>query len=184
MRRSFHRTLALLITFSTAAQAESLLVQREPTIVYEGRSTISAQPYYQRLKRKDATGSSMVAVPDGAGVLPLEERLPLSPSQLLVGRPDMQTVPDLVTPLFVMGMDEASLTWFSRAAGGLADIGARGVVVQANRLDHWRELQQQARTIGIDLMLMEGDSLAQGYGIRTYPVVLMSPELAQKGMHE
>jgi len=83
-----------------------------------------------------------------------------------------------------MGMDEVSLNWFSRAAQGLAEIGARGLVVQANQLANWKELQNRARDIGIDLMLLDGDSLAQGYGIRTYPMVLMSPALAGKGSHE
>ena len=183
MRPGIHCSLAALLIVSATVQAESLLVQRQPTVVYEGRNTIPAHPYYRRLKRKDAAGTR-VAVPDGVGVRPLEQRLPLSSTRLAPGPPGVHTAAGLFTPIFVMGMDEASLTWFALAAAGLADIGARGVVVQANRLDHWRALQQQARTIGIELMLMQGDSLAQGYGIRTYPVVLMSPALAQKGMHE
>ena len=101
-----------------------------------------------------------------------------------MGQPALQTVPGLVTPLFVMGMDAVSLTWFARAAQGLADIGARGLVVQADQLAPWKALQTQARDIGIDLMLLEGDSLAQGYGLTTYPTVLVSPALAQAGFRE
>jgi len=184
MPRSAILSLLMLVIFGVEAQTDPLLLQQQPTVVYEGRSTISAMPYFQRLKRKDATDRSIAVAPMGAGVLPLEERLPLSPSQLVVGRPEMKTVPGLVTPLFVMGMDEVSLDWFSRAATGLADIGARGVVVQANRRDHWHALQLQAQSAGLDLMLLEGDSLAQGYDISTYPTVLMSPELARSGRHE
>jgi hypothetical protein len=83
-----------------------------------------------------------------------------------------------------MGMDEVSLTWFSEAAQGLVDIGARGIVVQAPSTSTWLDLQGKAREAGIDLMLLEGDSLAQGYGITTYPVVLVDPVLAGEAAHE
>ena len=185
MQPSVVRYLPLLLMLSVEGQADTLVVQQQPIIVYEGSSTLSAQPYYQRLKTKQAeSGPALGSAPGGAGLLALEARLPLSPTQLTVGQPALQTVPGLVTPLFVMGMDAVSLTWFARAAQGLADIGARGLVVQADQLAPWKALQTQARDIGIDLMLLEGDSLAQGYGLTTYPTVLVSPALAQAGFRE
>ena len=33
-------------------------------------------------------------------------------------------------------------------------------------------------------MLLDGDAIAAGYGISTYPRVLMSPALAGRGAHE
>lgn len=184
MRFSAAGLISSLMIFGTSLQADSQFVQQQLTVVYAGPNTLPAQPYYRRLKTKAKSEPAMGSAPAGAGVLALGQRLPLSSTQLTVGQPAMQIVPGLVTPVFVMGMDEASLTWFTLAADGLTDIGARGVVVQASRLDHWRALQQQARSIGIDLMLMQGDALASGYGIRTYPMVLMSPELAARGAHE
>ena len=65
-----------------------------------------------------------------------------------------------------------------RAAADLADINARGVVVQADRPVEWQRLQQHAAALGIDLMLLDGDSLADGYRISTYPVVIVSPQRA------
>ncbi len=184
MRPRAPRYLTLLLMLNVEGQANTLVVQQQPIIVYQGASTLSAQPYYQRIERKETSGRAMGSAPAEAGLLALEARLPLSPTQLTVGRPAMQTVPGLVTPLFVMGMDEVSLTWFTRAAQGLADIGARGLVVQADQLAPWKALQTRARDIGIDLMLLEGDSLAQGYGLTTYPTVLVNPALAQAGFRE
>lgn len=178
MRPSISGLFTAVLFLSAGAQANTLVVQQQPTVVYTGPRTVSAQPYYNRIKTTGESGPVLESVPAGAGALALEERLPLSSTQLVVGRPAIKTVPGLTTPLFVMGMDEISLNWFSRAAQGLADIGARGIVVQVNHLAAWREFQHRARDIGIDLMLLSGDSLAQGYGIHTYPTVLMSPALA------
>jgi integrating conjugative element protein (TIGR03765 family) len=83
-----------------------------------------------------------------------------------------------------MGMDPQSLTWFQQAADGLVEIGARGIVVQASNQSDWLDLQHKARQAGIDLMLLEGDALAQGYGITTYPVILIDPKTAEEGDHE
>lgn len=187
MRPSATLSVWAPLLLAGSAQAQMVLSQQQPTVVYEGRGTISAQPYYKRLERSDTDetgGAVRVAAPTGAGILALEDRLPLSPTHLSVGNPGMRTVPGLITPLFIMGMDEVSLTWFARAVEGLADIGARGIVVQASDRSAWRDLHSRARKAGIDLMLLDGDAIAAGYGISTYPSVLMSPALAGRGAHE
>ena len=54
MQPSASRTLMVLLILSVEGQADTLVVQQQPIIVYEGSSTLSAQPYYQRLKTKQA----------------------------------------------------------------------------------------------------------------------------------
>ena len=173
----------LFITiFCAAAQASELTIQRQPTVVYESQSTVSAWPYFKRLE--GAAANPAVHMPEGAGVKPMTEQLPLTPSQLKVGKPDIKIQEGQVIPLFIMGMDTVSLNWFTKAAVGLAEIGARGVVVQADKQHEWQSLQGQASAMGIDLILLAGDSLAQGYEIDTYPMVIVSPELAREGLDE
>ena len=168
--------LCCLVT-SVFVQADALTVRNTPLVVHDGNSTIPALSYYQRLT-SEAASSSTIAAPAGASRLSLEARLPLIPSQLTVGQPTLHTLEGQMTPLFIMGLDAVSLAWFDQAAPGLGDIGARGVVVQADRLAAWRRLQRQAADRGIDLMLLDGDALADGYGISTYPVVIVSPQQA------
>jgi len=170
------------LLLSGTAHAELLIAPRQPTVVYEGPSTIPTWPYFQRLQPD--TQSSNLTMPEGTQNLSLEDRLPLQTKRLSVGRPQMKTAPGITTPLFVMGMDPISLAWFQQAAGGLIELGARGIVVQANNQSDWLDLQNKARQAGIDLMLLEGDALAQGYGITTYPVVLIDPKTAGEGDHE
>ena len=173
----------LVLTLSVLTQAQDLVIQRQPTVVYEGLSTVVATRYYKRMERQD-TELSTVEAPAGAGVTSVDQQLPLSTPALKVGRPTMQVQEGQVVPLFVMGMDSVSLNWFSEAAPGLAEIGARGVVVQAERRSDWLTLQQQAKRLGIDLMLLSGASLAAGYDIDTYPIVIVSPALAEEGVGE
>ena len=173
----------LLLALSTLTQAQDLVIQRQPTVVYEGHSTVVATRYYKRMERQD-TEPSNVEAPAGAGVTSMAQQLPLISSALQVGRPTMQVQDGQVVPLFVMGMDSVSLNWFREAAQGLADMGARGVVVQAERRSDWLSLQQQAKRLGIDLMLLPGESLAAGYDIDTYPIVIVSPALAEEDAGE
>ena len=170
------------LLLSGTAHAEQLIAPKQPTIVYEGPSTIPTWPYFQRIQTD--TQSSNLTMPEGTQNLSLESRLPLQTTRLSVGQPQMKTVPGLITPLFVMGMDPISLAWFQQAADGLVELGARGIVVQAANKSDWLDLQVRAQEAGIDLMLLEGDALAQGYGITTYPVVLIDPNRAGEGVHE
>lgn len=181
MRHNVLLSIYGLLLIGTA-QAEPLIAPNQPTVVYEGMSVIPTWPYFQRLQPD--TRSNSIAVPEGTQNLSLQDRLPLQTHALSVGQPQMKTIPGLITPLFIMGMDQTSLTWFQQAAGGLVELGARGIVVQADYLSDWLELKNGSRDAGIDLMLLEGDSLAQGYGITTYPVVLLDPALAREGDHE
>jgi len=184
MRPNYHLAIAILVLMAAKAQADTVIAQRQPTVVYEGGSTVSVLPYYRRLKRKDVVVSTSASAPQGAGALAMEDRLPLVPTFMNVGHPAMVTVPGLVIPIFVMGMDPISLAWFRDAVAGLVDIGARGIVVQASSKSEWLDLQTTAQAVGIDLMLLDGDSLARGYGITTYPVVLVDPTLAGEGQDE
>lgn len=172
-----------VLLIGTIVQADDLIVRRQPSVVYEGHSTVTAQTYYQRLESRSTSNESGNA-PPVAGIIALEQQLPITPKLLRVGKPAMRVQEGQVIPLFIMGMDQVSLDWFSRSANGLAQIGARGVVVQASRLGDWRALHKQAQNLGIDLMLLAGDSLAEGYQIDTYPVVIVSPELVQAGRRE
>ena len=177
------RTTIALLLWGMAGQANELVVQRQPVVVYVGSSSIVAGVYYKRLERRPVEEST-AKPPEDAGVKSLAQQLPLMPTRMKVGKPALQVQQGQVVPLFIIGMDRVSLNWFSRATDGLADIGARGVVVQAARQDEWQVLQQNAKGIGIDLMLLSGDSLAEGYKIDTYPVVIVSPELAEEGFGE
>ena len=75
-------TLSLLLVFAPVVLAEAVLTQKRPTVVYEGLSTIPAQPYYQRLRNQQPASARRLTPPAGASVQALEDRLPLQPDTL------------------------------------------------------------------------------------------------------
>lgn len=173
----------LLTLFGTAALANELMIQRQPTVVYESPSTISAWPYFKRLENTSKPNQG-VHMPEDTDIKLLYDEMPLIPSQLEVGKPDIKIQEGQVIPLFIMGIDRISLNWFNRNADWLISHGAKGVVVQAPNVDDWLTLYTQGRKLGIDLLLMPDDALARGYKIDTYPILIVSPELAAQSGYE
>ena len=184
MRPKLILSVSLLACVPGVATAESAVPRLKPTVVFEGRSTISAHPYFRRIENRKETSAQITVPSDATTAITMEDRLPIAPTLLQVGTPEIKVIDGLVTPLFVMGMDDLSLTWFRDAAPGLANIGARGIVIEAASKSAWLDLKASAAAAGIDLLLMEGDSLAQGYNISTYPMVFVSPEVAGQGADE
>jgi len=102
------RTSIVLLFWGMAVQANELMVQRQPAVVYEGASTITAGVYYRRLERRPKA-VNLTQPPEDAGVKPLEQQLPLTPTRLKVGKPALQVQEGQVVPLFIIGMDRTSL---------------------------------------------------------------------------
>lgn len=175
--------LLFLCAISTVAPANELVIRGKPIVVYDNNSTITAWPFFKRIEGKSSAKQAL-DIPAGAAIKPMTERLPLTPGRLRVGKPAIRMQAGQVVPLFIMGMDPVSLQWFDQAAEELAQMGARGVVVQATIARDWQALQRQAQNRGIDLILLPGDALAEGYRIDTYPMVIVSPEAAGQGADE
>lgn len=176
MRRSGLVLMAVSLIASNV-QSATALRPHHPIVVFQSSSTVSALPFYSKLKNQDGPGTPLPRVPGEYGVTPLEQRLPLRSARLRPGPPVVKPIQGLYQPLFIMGMDTASLQWFAEAADEISEIKARGIVVQAESLAAWRQLRDLAATQGIPLMLLEGDSLAQGYAITSYPILLVPPSL-------
>lgn len=146
----------------------------EPDVVYQGGDSIPTQPYISRvLQGRGRAPLKDLPVPEG--VSPLEEALPLVPSPLTPGAPQYAIREGLIRPLFIMGMDLQSLNWLVGASLTLAELGAQGLVVEASNRQDWLALQAAASEAGIALSLFRADSLAELYGVTTYPVVFLSP---------
>lgn len=148
-----------------------------PEVVYRGADSIPTRPYIARvLQGRD--GAAVSELPTPKGVRPLEEELPLAPSPMLPGAPHYLLREGMIRPLFIMGMDPLSLDWLVGASLALAAIGAQGLVVEAADRQDWLALQAAASEAGITLSLFRADSLAEMYGVSSYPVLILSPSHA------
>jgi len=92
-----------------------------------------------------------------------------------VAKPSVKRIEGLAVPVFVMGLDRASLEWFERSAASLVKLGAQGVVVQAAHQDQWQAFKEEARAKGITVRIIRDSAIAEGYGVSTYPIVLADP---------
>ena len=73
-------------------------------------------------------------------------------------------------PFFLVGSDELSLRWLAANAKTLNEIGAVGLLVQADTQEDVRRVAAAAR--GLSITPGSGSDLARVLGIRHYPVLI------------
>ncbi len=152
-----------------------------PVEVYRAPDAVPAEPYLRELLGGEG-GEKRSHQPSQPrqGVIPMQERLPLVPVGWRAGPASVHVMEGMNRPLFVLGMDQESLSWLAEVATTLAAIGARGVVIQADDKEDWLALQAAARDAGVDLDLADGEVLLGMYPATTYPALFVSPELANR----
>jgi integrating conjugative element protein (TIGR03765 family) len=149
------------------------------TVIYRGPKIIEAAPFYHKLDgmdptqkiteahlHQDRTARTGIKVP-----VTQQSRFPLQPKNLTPAEPLAKTVKNLYRPFFVVGMDPASIAWLRSHYGQLQQLGAFGLVVEANSWEAWQQLKREAAGQGVTLSLQPGDAIARLYAITTYPVL-------------
>jgi integrating conjugative element protein (TIGR03765 family) len=149
------------------------------TVIYRGTQIIEAAPFYHKLDgvdptqkiteaylRQDRAARSSIKVP-----VTQQSRFPLQPKNLTPADPVARTIENLYRPFFVVGMDPASIAWLRSHYSQLQQLGAFGLVVEANSWEAWQNLKREAAGQGVTLSLQPGDAIARLYAITTYPVL-------------
>ena len=81
------------------------------------------------------------------------------------------------TPLFLIGSDALSQHWLVTHRNRLHEIGAVGLLVQAERVE---DLQAIARlAAGLKLMPASGSDIAHHWGLKHYPVLISRKGIEQ-----
>ena len=80
-------------------------------------------------------------------------------------------------PFFLVGSDELSLRWLAANAKTLREVGAVGLLVQADTQEDIRRVAAAAR--GLSITPGSGSDLARVLGIRHYPVLITKNGLMQ-----
>ena len=102
------------------------------------------------------------------GVLVVTQLRPEVQARLAQGNPP---------PFFLVGSDELSLRWLAANAKTLNEIGAVGLLVQADTQEDVRRVAAAAR--GLSITPGSGSDLARVLGIRHYPVLITRDGLTQ-----
>ena len=114
-----------------------------------------------------------------AGLADLSILLPIRSPGLSPGKLDTAPVGQRIRrylaqvnprPFFLIGADALSLLWLSRHRDGLIEIGAIGLLVQAENAEEVRRVAEAAR--GLPVGLGSGTDLGTALGIDRYPVLI------------
>lgn len=98
---------------------------------------------------------------------------PLDAGSLQPGAFNTVQVRGLDTPLFVIGLDDASLAWLEDNAAELRELSARGLVVAGGDYAAYEALRRAAADTGLAVEAAPGEALAVAYGLKTYPALLV-----------
>lgn len=155
------------------------------TVLYVGKQTVSASPYYQEIQEAaDKKGSDRADVlseadraldrlpPTTPSQVSQAQFFPLKTTRLKPGQPSEISIEGMITPLFVIGMDPGSMAWLEREQVRLAQMGAIGIVVEAPSFASFNALRARAEQQGLHLDIGFGDPLADGFSVDVYPVLI------------
>ena len=155
--------------------------QAEPVVIYDSGQTRPLAPYLSMFsspanqsQRRSSIHEQSASPPrfDIHRYLPI--RTPeLSPGQ--VSRRALKNAP--ATPLFLIGSDSFSQHWLLTHRIRLHEVGAVGLLVQAESVE---DLQAIARlAAGLRLMPASGSDIAHHMGLKHYPVLISRKGIEQ-----
>jgi len=151
-------------------------------VLHDAGNTVPAAPYLRHIttaaiNRDEALTAAQALLArssiEPAQPVSLAAFFPIQSQRLRPGSPSRKRIAQLPVPIFVIGMDAASLSWLEASFEELRALGAQGVVVEAANFDDYDTLRRQTLSRGVVLDVTPGDAIAEGFGISTYPTLLV-----------
>ena len=178
--------LGLLLSLGLSAKALA-----ELTVIYDNGQTRPLAPLLEPLMADDAPTSepaeSATLNPSSSyGPADLRNLLPVRSPGLTVGdiagsalRPEVlaRLAQGNPRPFFLIGSDAMSLRWLASHRDVLEDLGAVGMLIQAETENDVRRVAEVAQ--GLSITLGSGSDLAAALAIDRYPVLITPDGLRQ-----
>jgi len=162
----------------TAAQAETLS-KRPLTVIYDNGPTASTAPYYERLRGAVNLARKKAAQPVGVPKSIAKSILPVRTPTMSPGKVEAYAVnlTQMSRPFFIIGSDSFSQKWLAKHAQKLVQLGAVGMLVQAETEADLRRIAD----LGPDLRIapVNGTDVAKNLGLTHYPVLISSQVVEQ-----
>lgn len=190
--RSLLPIIGLGLLFSLGVSAKALA---ELTVIYDNGQTRPLAPLLEPLLADDSPSSgpavSTTLYPSFSplssdGPADLRNLLPVRSPGLTVGdiagsvlRPEVlgRLAQGNPRPFFLIGSDAMSLRWLASHRDVLEDLGAVGMLIQAETENDVRRVAEVAR--GLSLTLGSGSDLAAALGIDRYPLLITADGFRQ-----
>ena len=168
-------TAVLLSALAIPALASGAL-----TVIYDSGETYPLAPFLEVFDEEPAQDNSPRAspVPLNPGVADPERLLPIRSPGLTPGRVEPQDIKrPFARPFFLIGSDDFSREWFTTHRDRLAEIGAVGMLVEAQTLDDLRAIAAIAD--GLPILPASASDIAEALGLSHYPVLITKDGIEQ-----
>jgi integrating conjugative element protein (TIGR03765 family) len=171
-RFGFRGVFALLLQLPVLATAEL-------TVIYDSGNTQPIAPYLEVFEVEETyPQQSPVINQTPLGAADPETLLPIRSPGLTPGVVEARAHErPFSRPFFLIGADAQSRQWLLTHRDLLKDIGAVGMLVQADTLEDLREIAALAE--GLSILPASGSDIAQALGITHYPVLITAHGIEQ-----
>jgi len=148
------------------------------TVIYDSGDTWPIAPFLDAFESTETTPQPRAIQSPQLGAADLESLLPIRSPGLMPGpvQPRIHDRP-FMRPFFLIGSDALSRQWLLDHLERLKEIGAVGMLVQANTLDDLHTIAELAD--GLSILPASGSDIAQALSISHYPVLISAHGIEQ-----
>jgi integrating conjugative element protein (TIGR03765 family) len=149
-----------------------VLVSAALTVIYDSGDTQPIAPFLDAFESSETTAPQRPAIqPPQLGAADLASLLPIRSPGLTPGPVQPKTHDRPFTrPFFLIGSDSLSRYWLLEHRERLKEIGAVGMLIQADTLDDLQTIAELAA--GLSVMPASARDIAKAIGISHYPVLI------------
>jgi integrating conjugative element protein (TIGR03765 family) len=189
MKNSLRPLIAGLVAATIAGSVigQEIVLENAPKlVVVEDHGGASALPYYQHLNPQGSSQSTKAspatAAPQGPSITSAAaaeaSMLPIRSDLLTPGKEPSRVIraPGL-SPVFLIGEDQLSVTWLKQRAADLQAMQAVGLVVNVTDAKNLAALRALAPRI--TFAPVSGDDIAQRLDLHHYPVLITATGIEQ-----
>ena len=180
-RTQAKRVLSEAILFSILAAPT--LAFGALTVIYDSGETHPLAPFLEAFDERLDQGKSPQTSPispslPALGAADPERFLPIRSPRLTPGRVERRDIKrPFARPFFLIGSDGFSREWFETHRDRLAEIGAIGMLVEAETVDDLRAIAAIAD--GLPILPASADDIAEAADLSHYPVLITRDGLEQ-----
>ncbi|MCG7953144.1 MAG: integrating conjugative element protein [Candidatus Thiodiazotropha endolucinida] len=148
------------------------MAQAEFTVIYDNGNTQPIAPFLEAFESADdSPQQSPIPTKPQLGAADPKALLPIRSPGLTPGRVETRSHERPFTrPFFLIGSDARSRKWLQTHRNRLKEIGAVGMLVQADTVEDLRTTATLAE--GLSILPASGSDIAQALGITHYPVLI------------
>ena len=148
------------------------------TVIYDNGNTRPLAPYLESIQAPVSSEAPTLSDVPPLGAADPEQWLPIRSPGLTPGRVERRAVHrPFARPFFLIGSDAFSRQWLATHRDRLAEIGAVGMLVQAETVDDLRAIAALAK--GLPILPTSASDIAEALALSHYPVLITRDGLEQ-----